>query len=330
MNDSSRGCSRATRSDNGTKADARAHRDRRLLFASCLVLLTLGACPGGQSSEKKESQPAAEPTAEPASGKAATKESPGTPDAENWQVSMYQDTREFPPHKSYYVENLFGDIRLRPSDDSNTVITGALQGEKEDAIKPLIELSESPERNEIKVRYPDPKGGPDLTPKQIGKRRVDLAVFIGKKSLDLRIKTRRGLLEVKSMPVPLVVESESAHMRLVVKNTLEVHNGYGPVEVFFKKPGDFHPPKITTVTGEIRVEFPERVDTRVVAETSGTVTSDFSTQITRESGAQHKKALIQLGKGGQDVSLSSQSGNISVLEKPSLRTVEITTTPEQP
>lgn len=304
--------------------DLHAYHVLPIVLVACPTLLV--GCPGGSSDENKP-DPAPETTAPPTPTRPAPDKG-AQPDPDNWQVSLYQERFEFASGSSFYIENLFGDLRMRPSDDGNTVLTGALQGEKEDSIQPRIEHSETSGRVEIRVRFPNPDGGPDLTPKQVGKRRVDLTVFLGK-SADVKAKTRHGLLESKSLPGPLVVESESAHMRLVVKNTLEAHCGYGRVEVFFKSPKDYHPPKVTTVTGDIRVEFPEDIDAEVRIETSGQLTSDFSTEVARESGAQYKKAIIRLGKDGREVPLSSKSGNIIVLEKPSLRPLQGSTQAKQ-
>lgn len=308
-----------------------------LMAGQVISLSALSGCSGKKKSatEDNDKQPApaagqsaaktgAQKTGEPAAPRPADE-----PDPANWNVSMYQETHDFPAGSAFYLENLFGDIRLRPADDGTTVITGALQGEIDDKIKPVIEMSEKAGRAEIRVRFPDPDGGPDLTPKQTGKRRVDLAIFLGDSSA-VEVKTRHGLLEAKKLPGPLTVESESAKMRLVVKNTLTARCSYGPVEVYFTSAKKYKPPTVTTVTGEIRVQFPEFVDASVAVKTSGGVTSDYSTEVKKESGGQHKEVAIQLGKGGPEVRLSSNSGNISVLEQPSLRNLQARTGPEQP
>lgn len=236
----------------------------------------------------------------------------------NWTVDRSERVEQIAADAPVRVVNNFGDLRLRATDDDELMVVAASQYSLLDDVRPVVDISEDADGVRVNVRFPSPGGeGPDLTPAEIGKRRVDLAVIIPGRG-EVEVESLDGLVEAKGVRGPVAVRSRSGSVRMIARNDLDLWSEHGPVEVYFKAIETFPELAVETLTGDIRVEFPAWIDRTVRAETNGYLATDFTTTIEKTAGSPHKIAHVTIGNGGGVVQLTSNLGMISILEQPQL------------
>jgi len=187
------------------------------------------------------------------------------------------------------VDNPYGDIRLRPSEVVDIVVSATVQ--ELAANQPPVDLSvtEIDGRSVIAVRLP---AGVE---KFSG--RVDLTVLLPG---DVAVSARStgGNIHVKSIAGPLIVRTQS-----------------GSVFASFRrltKRADDDVLVLESATGDIEVVFLQDADLRIHASSGGRITTDFPNALSET--LRHEPGLVEgrLGSGKTGLTIRSASGNIKL------------------
>jgi hypothetical protein len=214
------------------------------------------------------------------------------------------------------IRNLFGDLRIRPSDQDEIYLSAMLQRHSEDPLRAEIVTGPVDGTYRIEVTYPPPEGGElvaDLPEWQ--KRRVDLTVFVPAKR-PIRLETDRGLLEVKGLEHG--IEAWSAHGNITVSTggPLIARTGRGSITCRFSATDWQRPVELETLTGPIAVTLPADANTTVTMETFGELTTDYSLTVSRPNRQTPKTAQAAIGKGERELFMTSNRGNLKLVREP--------------
>jgi hypothetical protein len=231
----------------------------------------------------------------------------------DWRLRRIEQRQTFAGDLPVRVVNPFGDVRLRSIDDGETLLIAVAQGFTEDTVTAFADLREDDGRIVAEVRFTNAEGI-DVSPEQVGLRRVDLSLIVPGRG-PLEVESGRGLVESKNLPVPLTIRSESGDVLVIARDAVDVDSTHGPVRVLYPPGVVPGPLAVTTLTGDVSVELPFGIDRTVTVETSGRITSDFTIIIKKVPGEPHKSGRIRLGEGGDAILLQSANGTVSILEQ---------------
>lgn len=270
---------------------------RRALSIAWLALTAAGAA---------GAQPPAEPVVE---------EVP-LPIGAEWRLERLADEAEVAPGATVRVVQLYGDLRVRPTDGRSVEVSATVQLREGDPEPPELRLQKSGDGLVVEAAFhetddPRVEEYAAIHPR----RRIDLVVFLPEAS-PLVATTRDGLLEVKGVSNDLVLETESGPIVARSKGSIRARSDRGSVYVVLQGTDWTTTPAVETVTGDIRLELPPTADARITAVTAAEITTDFSVEIDRPDDGRRKRAVALLGRASREIDLTSQMGNIKLLEYP--------------
>ena len=204
------------------------------------------------------------------------------------------------------ISNPLGDIRARRAKDNQLIVISIIQRfqKHQDDAKTTIQIEKN--RGEIKTSYPSALAG---STKSGIKGRIDLTLLVPD-GTDLNLQTQSGLIEIKGVKGKLKAESKSGRVRISTAHAVEAHSGSGMVGVTLKAPSQEEPALMSTKTGNIRADFPEKPLPSLLAMTSGTIDSkglNHGTTAPKEDAEVHR---IQVGTKPFIVQTRSEEGDI--------------------
>ena len=234
-----------------------------------------------------------------------------------WQAERLRDSAVVVEGTPIRVENLHGDLRVRPAAGLTAEVTAVIQTRAGDPERPELRLVEE-EGGGLTIAAGFVASDDPRVPEYEAiepRRRIDLVVFLPEGS-SLSARTDGGLLEVKGVTADLELETGSGSIVARSRGSIRARSDRGSVYVVLQGTLWSEPPAVETVSGEIRLEVPPSADARVVLLTAGEITTDFSIEIDRAVDARRKRAVARLGEASQEIVVTSQAGNVKLLEYP--------------
>lgn len=207
------------------------------------------------------------------------------------------------------VENLFGDVRVRGGEAGRLQLWSVGQRHADDPRPWKLESASEGGVASVRVELsPDAPGKPT----EWTKRRVDLTLFVPP-AASLAVRTADGLIEIRGVTAPVEARSVGGEIRLRVDGPLDAASDRGAIRAVLTARSWQRASRFATVTGPIELDFPPGSAARVVLETQGELTSDFSIAVER-LGQLRKRAVAELGGGGAEIRLTSERGNLKIRE----------------
>ncbi len=238
----------------------------------------------------------------------------GAPPAiEDWSIERLERAVPLAAGSALAIENLYGDLRVRPHDRPEALLVGQAQRHRDDPRASEIAVEESSGRTAIRVVEPaaDPAAPPAWS-----RRRVDLARLVPP-AATLAARSDRGLIEIKGHQGAVHARSRQGDLALRVGGPVDLRAERGSIAVVLQGAGWSHPSRLETVAGDLSVSFSAGADADLVVEARGPVTTDFTIDLERLP-AGRRRGRVRLGRGGALVELSSGEGSLELLQLPEL------------
>ena len=246
-----------------------------------------------------------------AAGRVEAAAQPSSP-PNSWSIEREQREVKVVAGARVVVENLFGDVRVRGGDAGRLQLWSVGQRHADDPRPWTIESASVD--GVVTVRIAPPAAPPVAAEEaaEWRKRRLDLTLFVPPES-PLALRTENGLIEAKGINAPVEARSVAGEQRFWVGGVLDARSERGALRAVLQTDAWSAPSRLETVTGAIAVELRPGAAARLVLETQGELTSDFSIAVER-LGQLSKRAVAVLGGGGAEIRLTSQRGDLKIRE----------------
>lgn len=232
---------------------------------------------------------------------------------EDWIIERVQWSVDLGSATTVQVLNAFGDLRVRPSDDSKVYVSAVVQRHADDRRRAEVGRQSTGSVLEIEVGFQpaQPQGGVGEAPESWERRRVDLTLFLPIVA-ELMATTEKGLVEVKGVEEPVELRSRSGDIVLSTSGSCRVHTGQGKIEALLQGTDWSASTHLETVTGPIVVLLPAESDVAVEMMTRGQLTTDFTLEVTHDAEGDLKTGSARLGGGKAELFLKSAQGNLTL------------------
>ncbi len=240
----------------------------------------------------------------------AAAQPPPSPDA--WSIEREEREVKVVAGARVVVENLFGDLRVRGGEAGRLQLWSVGQRHADDPRPWTIETTSSEGAVTVRIAPPAAAPGAAETAAEWTKRRLDLTLFVPS-TAPLALRTESGLIEVKGIAAPVEARSVAGEQRFWVGGALDARSDRGALRAVLQAAAWGAPSRLETVTGAISVELRPGAAARLVLETQGELTTDFSITVER-LGQLSKRAVAELGGGGAEIRLISQRGDLKIRE----------------
>ncbi len=207
------------------------------------------------------------------------------------------------------IHNLYGDVRLRGTENARVDVITNMQKKKGDKHKVSLSHEMKDGKLILTVGY---AGDEADTVKKNGKRRLDLTAFIPEGS-HLTVRTHKGLLEARGIVGDVDLYSDRGKIYCRSKGHVIIGSRQGNITAAIMKIDWEKPARIESKLGTIEVQLPSDASLAVQATTSGQITTDYSIQMKHAGKGKRKTAIATLGKGKNNLVLDNQAGQIKML-----------------
>lgn len=212
------------------------------------------------------------------------------------------------------IDNPYGDIRLRHGgSDGNLEMAAILQQLSIDGSKLAVEVDVTDETAVVRVVRFDFEGNPAPGRPRRDASRVDLAITIPDGSA-VRAETTTGLIEARGVRTDLDLRTDSGAIRASEnRGAITAYAQSGTTEITLEAGATAQPLNLSSVTGLISVLAAPTNDLDVTMSTSGHFITDFSLEVEHHDHEEpNKVATALVGKGGQDLTITSKRGDIAL------------------
>lgn len=208
------------------------------------------------------------------------------------------------------VINRHGDVRLRFGGYRQELELQAI-AQRPKGVDARFDLSLEPQDDGVRLeaRLPDgiePASG----------QRVDLVLFVAE-GLPVRIRTARGLIEVRGLRGDLSARTDSGDIAVRgVSGLLDLESQSGSIEAAPQPAPAGSEQRIVTLTGPITLGLASEADLDLALATSAAFATEFSLEVTPRPGEEpNKTATARLGSGGALLRVESRRGEIRLLRR---------------
>ena len=224
------------------------------------------------------------------------------PAASQGPQAMERDSWTGPisPGSTIRIDNPHGDIRLRHGGaEPNLEAAAVFQQLSIDGAKLVLDVAVDDDAVTVSILRLDTAGQP--------------ATAIPR-GVQVRAETGSGLLEARGVRSDVDLASGSGTIRAAEnRGRIDARTERGVVEVTLIAHATRQPQQLTSVTGSITVFTPADNDLDVSMATSGTITTDFTLEITHDDLAEpNKTATARVGDGGPDLIMTSKRGDLAL------------------
>ena len=217
------------------------------------------------------------------------------------------------------VSNPHGDVRLRPSGDDQVLVSAVIQRDQNDPMAQDIRIDrdeDDPERLVVEADWKLTAEGAAVENERMKKRRIDLTVLVPAGGA-VWISTDAGLIEAKGLENPVDVRTVSGEVRLSSSRRVRALAERGEMNITFTGGGWLESSVLESTTGRITAWLSPEAEVTVRGETTGLITTDFSVEIENAMAPTfRKRAVAEIGGGGDELILTSAKGDLRILSLP--------------
>jgi len=238
----------------------------------------------------------------------ATKEAKAANEAKKEEFSIETQRQNIPltRTKSLRIINHLGDVRARHAKGSDLNVISVIQLFRKDQNDAKTLIKTEGKEIEITTAYPSAVKGATEEGLQ---GRIDLSLLVPY-GADLIVETKDGVIEVKNVQRRIDARSESGRIRISTGRRLNAHSDSGKLGITLGSPTKVENARVSSVTGDIHVDFSNSPMPSITAETRGQITEKG---IGEEPSPKEKNPEIHvLKKGAQpgNLQVESQEGKI--------------------
>jgi|WetSurMetagenome_2_1015567.scaffolds.fasta_scaffold73961_2 hypothetical protein len=220
-----------------------------------------------------------------------------------------QKSYDLPPGGRIFIDNFAGDVKITGYSGKTIEVKSIRKGPESDAIR--IDDMSYGSRLEIMVRYPRVPGGTTIVdlevkvPSAVSFNFDRIASFVGNVSVTnvmgrLMASSVRGIVDVRDVRGLVSAQSISGNV------TVEI----GRVQ----EPGNM---RFRSISGDVLVSAPANLDALIaMSSDSGMLRSDFPIDIQERRYGPGREAKGKLGSGKQSLWINSNSGRVSLIQRP--------------
>lgn len=273
------------------RAQKATRRKAAALFTVLIAALILNL---GADDPSKDAQP-------PGEAKAANEAK-----EENFSIETRRQNIPLPRTKSLRIINHLGDVRARNAKGSELNVISIIQRFKKSQNDAKTLINAKGKEVEITTAYPSAVKGATEEGLQ---GRIDLSLLIPY-GTNLTIETKDGVIEVKSVQRRIDARSESGRIRISTGRRLSAHSDSGKLGITLGSPTKVENARVSSVTGDIHVDFSNSPMPSLLAQTKGGITEkgiDKEPALKEGSSEIH---VLQKGTQPANLQVKSQEGNI--------------------
>jgi hypothetical protein len=208
--------------------------------------------------------------------------------------------------KSIRIINHLGDVRARNAKGSELNVISVIQRFKKSQTDAKTLIKTEGKEIEITTAYPSAVKGATEEGLQ---GRIDLSLLVPY-GADLTIETKDGFIEVKKVQRRIDARSESGRIRISTGRRLSAHSDSGKLGITLGSPTKTENARVSSVTGDIHVDFSNSPMPSITAQTKGKITEKGIGE--EPSQKEENPEIYALKKGTQpgNLQVESQEGNI--------------------
>lgn len=217
------------------------------------------------------------------------------------------------------IDNPYGDVRLRFGGfEQKFELQGVSQRRSSETAMFVVEPIADGDTMRVRVALAD---SAELAAQQ----RVDLVFFVAE-GHPVTVRTTAGLAEARGIRAGVTLSTEQGDIAVRgITGPLNLTTRSGAIEGSLEAATVEQ--SMTTQTGSITLSFAPDANATLQMATSGLFATEYSLNITPQSGAEpNKTAVAQIGEGGPLLNVASKRGDIRLLRRASF--VATSTTPE--
>jgi hypothetical protein len=218
--------------------------------------------------------------------------------AEESMIDRHAAVWQLAPGQTVSVMNPFGDVRLRFGGHQGTVeLAAACQQLRIDGVQLAVLAAETDAGLSLVIDW-DTKPGQEPPPRPDGDlTRCDLAVLVPA-GVRAEVTTTSGLIQAKGLTSDIVVRSASGEITFgKIRGSVTAQSDTGAIRGTLLSGVTGDEQRFVSSAGPVEIWVEERVDAVVRMATSGTVTTDFSLEITHhDDKVPSKSAVARIGE----------------------------------
>ncbi len=230
-----------------------------------------------------------------------------------WLFNTLKDSLVVQPGDTLSIRHVHGDVRVEADDTDRIQVTALAQYHPDDPRAPTIRFASNPASDdnnghELNIDFAYLEVAEQQT---WAKRRIDVGILVPK-SMGLNIETVNGLIELKKIEADAELKSVRGDVNYRGKGNLAAYTERGDILTRLYDTYDKHQVELSTLTGKIQSVFLEQANATITLSTRGTISTDYSIGIERESGSVLKKGKVQIGDKGSSINIESNNGDIKL------------------
>ncbi|MEJ2245657.1 MAG: DUF4097 family beta strand repeat-containing protein [Acidobacteriota bacterium] len=230
--------------------------------------------------------------------------------AADFQLMAAQDFEHsytLSPGRNISIDNKMGDVKVTGYDGKDIKVSAFTKGPDKDSIK-IVDKSFGPQI----ILFP-------VSSKfRSSETRVDFEVKIpnSAKFVFLKLKSGSGNIEVSDFSGRLTAESLRGNVKVVnVNGFVDARSISGDMDAEIKQSQGRNQMRFLSMSGDVKVTAPTDFEALIkMKSASGDLKTDFPIDIRKRRYGEHS-AGGKLGSGTQILTISSVSGNVSLLKK---------------
>lgn len=219
---------------------------------------------------------------------------------------------DLPKDSTLTISNPLGDVRGRSSGDEKLMVVGIIQRLAPDQDDGEVLISSDEGEVNVRTVYPSASA---LAQNGRPNGRIDLSVLVPA-GRAMVVETQHGLIEIKGIKRDLNLRTGSGRLRVTTGLALTAQTESGELRAVLKNPSAAHLARLSTKTGELRVDLPDQAELAIRARTGGELrlkgTSLAKVPIVREG----ELSTLEAGKSPWILDARSESGLVEIRALP--------------
>ena len=236
----------------------------------------------------------------------------------------FQKTYSLGPEGSISIHNVSGDIQVKGYDGETIQVKGFKEGKDRDR----VEVDDRSDGNhvELRVNYPhncncDASIRFQIEVPRAVRYRFDALssasgdIEVGGVTGDVKVDSASGDVLIKDVSGTIHASTASGDVSVNnVKGPVSASSASGDVEVQISRLEGSNKMTFSTASGDVSVKLPGNLDAEIeISSISGSIHTDFPIEIQEQEHGPGSHARGRLGSGATHLSLSSASGDVSLL-----------------
>lgn len=236
----------------------------------------------------------------------------------------FQKTYSLGPDGSISIHNVSRDIQVKGYDGETIQVKGFKEGKDRDR----VEVDDRSDGNhlELRVNYPrncncDASIRFQIEVPRAVRYRFDALstasgdIEVGGVTGDLKVDSASGDVRIKDVSGTIHASTASGDVSIDnVKGPVSASSASGDVEVQISRLEGSNKMTFSTASGDVSVKLPGNLDAEIeISSISGSIHTDFPIEIQEQEHGPGSHARGRLGSGTTHLSLSSASGDVSLL-----------------